>query len=87
MSMENRSLGSIINRREFVKSGAAAGLGLAAGQRALAHQPTMETVRVGFVGVGFALAACGALVGRYLFFVSVVPKNMAMPFLERRAAA
>ncbi len=36
---------------------------------------------------GFALATAGALLGRYLFFVSVVPKNMALPFLERRAAA
>ena len=42
---------------------------------------------MGFGEAGFALAAFGALVGRYLFFVSVVPKNMAMPFLERRAAA
>ncbi len=42
---------------------------------------------LGFGEAGFALAASGALVGRYLFFVSVVPKNMAMPFLERRAAA
>ncbi|MDE2758165.1 MAG: twin-arginine translocation signal domain-containing protein, partial [Acidobacteriota bacterium] len=52
MSMENRPLGSIINRRDFVNSTAAAGLVVAAGQRALAHQPSMETVRVGFVGVG-----------------------------------
>ncbi|MDE0104564.1 MAG: dimethyl sulfoxide reductase anchor subunit, partial [Bryobacterales bacterium] len=36
---------------------------------------------------GFAMATAGALLGRYLFFVSVVPKNMALPFLERRAAA
>ena len=42
---------------------------------------------LGFGEAGFALATLGALVGRYLFFVSVVPKNMAMPFLERRAAA
>ena len=42
---------------------------------------------LGFVGTGFALTAAGSLVGRYLFFVSVVPKNMAMPFFERRAAA
>ena len=42
---------------------------------------------LGFEGAGFALAAFGGLVSRYLFFVSVVPKNMAMPFLERRAAA
>ncbi len=42
---------------------------------------------LGFPGLGLALTAGGALVGRYLFFVSVVPKNMAMPFLERREAA
>ena len=52
MSMENQSLGAIVNRRDFVKSGAAVGLGLAAGHRAMAHQPSMDTVRVGFVGVG-----------------------------------
>ena len=52
MSMENQPLGSFLNRREFVKSGAAAGLGLAAGHRAMAHQPPMDSVRVGFVGVG-----------------------------------
>jgi hypothetical protein len=28
----------------------------------------------------------GELVGRYLFFVSVVPRNMAAPFLEKEAA-
>ena len=42
---------------------------------------------LGHPGLGIGLAAAGALVGRYLFFVSVVPKNMAMPFLQRRAAA
>ena len=42
---------------------------------------------LGLVGSGFALTAAGSLLGRYLFFVSVVPKNMAMPFLERRSAA
>lgn len=42
---------------------------------------------LGFVGGGFALAATASLLGRYLFFVSVVPKNMAMPFFERRSAA
>lgn len=42
---------------------------------------------LGFLGAGFALAAAGAFIGRYLFFVSVVPKNMALPVLERRAAA
>ena len=42
---------------------------------------------LGFAGIGCGLAVSGALIGRYLFFVSVVPKNMAMPFLERKAAA
>jgi formate dehydrogenase iron-sulfur subunit len=31
-------------------------------------------------------AVAGELVGRYLFFVSVVPRNMAAPFLEKEAA-
>jgi DMSO reductase iron-sulfur subunit len=33
-----------------------------------------------------ALAAAGELLGRYLFFVSVVPRNMAAPFLRKEAA-
>lgn len=41
----------------------------------------------GFPVAGFAAAFVASLLGRYLFFVSVVPKNMAMPFLDRRAAA
>lgn len=36
---------------------------------------------------GFVLTLVAALLGRYLFFVSVVPKNMAMTFFERREAA
>ena len=36
---------------------------------------------------GFLLTLAAALLGRYLFFVSVVPKNMAMTFFERREAA
>ena len=36
---------------------------------------------------GFVLTLAAALLGRYLFFVSVVPKNMAMTFFERREAA
>ncbi len=42
---------------------------------------------LGYLGTGFALATTGALAGRYLFFVSAVPKNMAMPFVHRKAAA
>jgi hypothetical protein len=38
--------------------------------------------------VAFAAALAGEWLGRYLFFVSVVPKNMAAGFAagERRAA-
>lgn len=37
----------------------------------------------GRVGIVFALltALCGEVLGRYLFFVSVVPKNMAAPYV------
>ena len=42
---------------------------------------------MGQTAAGFILTTAGALVGRYLFFVSVVPKNMAMTFFERREAA
>jgi DMSO reductase anchor subunit len=34
----------------------------------------------GYPLVAFPVAAVGELIGRYLFFVSVVPKNMAMGF-------
>ena len=34
----------------------------------------------------FALALAGEILSRYLFFVSVVPKNIAASFFERRAA-
>jgi DMSO reductase anchor subunit len=40
----------------------------------------------GHAGAGFWLALAGELVSRYLFFVSVVPKNMAAPFFRREAA-
>jgi DMSO reductase iron-sulfur subunit len=36
---------------------------------------------------GFALALAGELLGRYLFFVTVVPKNMALTFFEQAEAA
>ena len=37
---------------------------------------------VGYSLVGLALALAGELVGRYLFFISVVPRNMAAGFFE-----
>ena len=42
---------------------------------------------LGFPGVGFGVSVAASLLGRYLFFVSVVPKNMALTFFGREAAA
>jgi DMSO reductase anchor subunit len=42
---------------------------------------------LGWMIAGFALALAGELLGRYLFFVSVVPKNMALSFFEHAEAA
>ncbi len=33
------------------------------------------------MGLALAVALCGEILGRYLFFVSVVPKNMAAPYV------
>lgn len=41
---------------------------------------------VGFLATGLAAAFFGEIVGRYLFFVSVVPKNMAASYLSNRKA-
>jgi DMSO reductase anchor subunit len=42
----------------------------------------------GYAVLGFAAAFAGEILGRYLFFVSVVPKNMAMTFFgQQREAA
>jgi len=43
----------------------------------------------GTVGLAIALAAafCGEILGRYLFFVSVVPKNMAASYLSSQRVA
>src|SRR5262249_47447473 len=38
-------------------------------------------------GAAFALALAGEWIGRWLFFVSVVPKNMAATFSAGKAAA
>ena len=37
--------------------------------------------------LAFLLALAGEILGRYLFFVSVVPKNMAASYLSGREAA
>lgn len=42
---------------------------------------------LGWMTAGFTLALAGELLGRYLFFVSVVPKNMALTFFEHAEAA
>ena len=40
-----------------------------------------------FLAIAFVLALGGEILGRYLFFVSVVPKNMAASYLAGREAA
>ena len=40
----------------------------------------------GHPAIGFGLALAGELLSRYLFFVSVVPQNMAASFFRREAA-
>jgi DMSO reductase iron-sulfur subunit len=42
---------------------------------------------VGFAEAGLMLALAGELIGRYLFFVSVVPRNMAAGFFETAEVA
>ena len=47
---------------------------------------------IGFTLAGFPILAliaalAGELTGRYLFFVSVVPRNMALPWLSQGRAA
>jgi len=41
----------------------------------------------GYPEIGFILAFIGEILGRYLFFVSVVPKNMAMTFFGQQQEA
>jgi hypothetical protein len=41
----------------------------------------------GFPAIGFVLAFIGEVLGRYLFFVTVVPKNMAMTFFGQHQEA
>jgi len=41
----------------------------------------------GYAAAGFVVALAGEVIGRYLFFVSVVPKNMAMTFFGQREEA
>jgi hypothetical protein len=40
----------------------------------------------GHPAIGFVLALAGEFLSRYLFFVSVVPKNMAASFFRREGA-
>ncbi len=52
MRMETHPTSSFISRRDFVKSGALAGLSMAVGQAARAGHESRDPVRIGFVGVG-----------------------------------
>jgi formate dehydrogenase iron-sulfur subunit len=47
----------------------------------------LQSRSVAGIGAALALAFCGEILGRYLFFVSVVPKNMATSYLRSHKAA
>jgi hypothetical protein len=47
----------------------------------------LTTAAPGLVRGAFTAALAGELLGRYLFFVSVVPKNIAAAFTATRRAA
>jgi len=47
----------------------------------------LQTRSVAGLALALAIAFCGEVLGRYLFFVSVVPKNMAASYLGGRKAA
>jgi DMSO reductase anchor subunit len=48
--------------------------------------PLLSPGREG-LGVAFAAALAGEILGRYLFYVSVVPKNIAAPYLSTKPEA
>lgn len=48
--------------------------------------PLLSSSHVGF-GAAFALVLAGEILGRYLFYVSVVPKNMAASYVASRTEA
>jgi len=46
----------------------------------------LQTRSLAGLALALAIAFCGEVLGRYLFFVSVVPKNMAASYLGGRKA-
>jgi hypothetical protein len=49
----------------------------------IASRPDLtDTSRALLIGVSLALAIGGEILGRYLFFVSVVPRQMAAAYLS-----
>ena len=48
--------------------------------------PLLASGRLGLIAA-FASALAGEILGRYLFYVSVVPKNIASPYLSGQKEA
>jgi DMSO reductase anchor subunit len=44
------------------------------------------TSQAAVIWIAFVLALAGETIGRYLFFVSAVPKHLAAPYLGSEAA-
>jgi hypothetical protein len=47
----------------------------------------LQSRSIAGIASALALAFCGEILGRYLFFISVVPKNMAASYLGSYKAA
>jgi formate dehydrogenase iron-sulfur subunit len=73
-----RLLSTVLKMRFLLRGALLVGGGIAL--------PLFAAGRIGML-VALLVALCGEILGRYLFFVSVVPKNIAAPYLAGKAAA
>jgi Fe-S-cluster-containing dehydrogenase component/DMSO reductase anchor subunit len=73
---------STVFAKHFVVRGLLLALGAIVIPMALVIGPPEGGPYVGiYVGIGLACALAGEILGRYLFFVSVVPRHLAAPYL------
>jgi DMSO reductase anchor subunit len=73
---------STVLRRHFVVRGCLLAVGGVVMPLLVASRPDLTDIASTLlIGASLALAMCGELLGRYLFFVSVVPRQMAAAYL------
>jgi hypothetical protein len=73
---------STVLRRHLVMRGALLAVGGVVMPLLVASRPDGDDVSAMLIGVSLALAMGGEILGRYLFFVSVVPRQMAAAYLS-----